>query len=65
MTVLIKHKLVDEFVLRNYRIRMDFRELAAAGDLSKTQIKEVLSKKYFLSYKRVENIVYGTNGQKQ
>lgn len=44
---------------------MDFRELAAAGDLSKTQIKEVLSKKYFLSYKRVENIVYGTNGQKQ
>lgn len=59
MEVFVKHGLLPETQLRNAKIRHEFEEIKDSG-MSRTKAKKMLAEKYFLGYKSIEAIIYGS-----
>ncbi len=58
LTFLAEHGLVDDYVIRDYRIRREYQRLTEQEGLPKLQAHEMLAEKYFMTVKNIQRITY-------
>ncbi|MFO7446224.1 MAG: hypothetical protein R6W90_07640 [Ignavibacteriaceae bacterium] len=57
LKILVENKVIPEKFLRYEEIKKDFEEMLSDG-LTAGEAKEKISGKHFISFKRVEDILY-------